>query len=378
MPKDYYRVLGVAENVSDDELKKAYRRLAKKYHPDANQGDKDAEEKFKGISEAYDVLSNPQKRSQYDQMRKFGAGGFGGGGFRPGGFPGGFGQSGQGSGGFSFSTEDLGGFGSIGDIFSALFGDSMNFGRRRGRREPRRPQKGNDLTLSLDITFAEMATGVTKTVRLKREAACEVCHGTGADPKQGKTTCPQCGGSGMVSHMQGAFSVTRPCPTCLGTGEYISAPCSACNGSGRKHVAQTVKIKIPAGVESGSKLRLKNLGQAGPPGGKEGDLIVTVRVKADIFFKKVGNDLSCEIPVTLERAAKGTKLKVRTIKGHAIVKVPPMTADGTKFSLKGLGIASRGKTGNQYVIIKVKFPETPSDEEQELIDKLRKHEHAGV
>lgn len=378
MPKDYYSILGVAENVSDEELKKTYRKLAKKYHPDANQGDKEAEEKFKGISEAYDVLSDPQKRAQYDQMRKFGAGGFGAGGFRPGGFPGGFGQFGQGRGGFSFNTEDLGGFGSMGDIFSAIFGDGMSFGGKRKARRPAGPRKGNDLALTLDISFAEMVEGVTRTVKLKREVNCDVCGGSGADPSKGNTVCQQCGGTGMVSQSQGAFSVTRPCPTCLGRGEYVSSPCPSCGGNGRKPVSQKVKIKIPAGVESGSKLRLKKLGQPGPAGGLSGDLIVTVRVKADSFFRRIGNDVVCEVPIELEQAVKGAKIKVRTLRGQAVVNVPAMAADGTKFSLKGMGILSGGKTGNQYVVVKIRFPEHPSAEEQEMIDKLKTAEHAGV
>ncbi|MFH1891372.1 MAG: molecular chaperone DnaJ [Candidatus Zixiibacteriota bacterium] len=378
MPKDYYEILGVAENVSDDELKKTYRKLAKKYHPDVNQGNKEAEEKFKGISEAYDVLSDPKKREQYDQMRRFGAGGFGGGGFRPGGFPGGFGQFSQGRGGFNFNSEDLGGLGSMGDIFSALFGDRMSFGRKQRSRQQAGPRKGNDLALTLNISFAEMVEGVTKTVKLKHEVNCDTCGGTGADPSKGKTVCPQCGGTGMVSQSQGAFSVTRPCPTCLGRGEYISTPCSACGGSGRKPAAQTVKIKIPAGIESGSKLRLKKLGQPGPSGGPSGDLIVTVRVKADSFFKRVGNDIVCEVPVKLEHAVKGTKIKVRTLRGRAAVKVPPMTVDGTKFNLKGMGVSSNGRTGNQYVVVKIRIPEKPTAEEQEMIDKLKTVEHAEV
>jgi molecular chaperone DnaJ len=219
MPNDYYKILGVAENSSDVELKKAYRALAKKHHPDRNQGDKAAEAKFKEISEAYDVLSDKQKRAQYDQMRKYGAGGFGG--FRPGAQAGGF-QGFNMPGGMNFSFEDLGGFGSVGDIFSSLFGDRVNFGQRQTRRRRSGPRKGNDLSIRLDIDFAQMADGVTKTVRLKREANCERCSGSGAEPGVGKTVCPQCGGTGMISQAQGAFSVSRPCPRCLGRGEIVS------------------------------------------------------------------------------------------------------------------------------------------------------------
>jgi len=376
MPKDYYNVLGVAENASDDELKKVYRKLAKKYHPDANPDDKAAEEKFKEVSEAYDVLSNREKRAQYDQMRKYGASGFGGG-FRPGGFPGGFGgfESRQGD-GIRFSFEDLSGFGSIGDIFSSLFGDQVDFGRRARRTRPTGPRKGNNLAATLEIMFPEMVTGVSKTIKLKREANCDKCGGTGSEPGVGKTVCPQCQGRGMVSQSVGAFSVSRPCPRCLGRGEIVSKPCKVCEGTGRQHVSQKVTVKIPAGVEHGAKLKLKNLGQPGTGGGPDGDLIVTVRVRPDRFFVRLGNDIVCTVPISLKQAADGTKIKVRTVRGHAFLKVPPMTADGTKFNLKGLGISRNGTKGNQYVTVRVKVPESPTDEEKELLGKLRREENA--
>ncbi len=371
MPKDYYKILGVAENATDAELKKAYRALAKKYHPDHNQGDKSAEERFKEISEAYDVLSDKQKRAQYDQMRKYGAGGFSG--FRPGGQAGGA-QGFNMPGGMNFSFEDLGGFGSLGDIFSSLFGDRVNFGSHRTRRRPSGPRKGNDLSIKLDISFAEMANGVTKTVRLRRDANCERCSGTGAEPGVGKTVCPQCGGTGMISQTQGAFSVSRPCPRCLGRGEIVSKPCSACGGTGRQKVSQKIKIKIPTGIEDGASLRLRNLGQPGVNGGPNGDLIVKVHVKPDRFFKRVGNDIICSVPLALKQAVNGTKIKVRTVNGHAQLKIPPLTTDGMKFKLKGLGIGKDGTKGNQYVVVKIKLPDNPTPEEKELIDKLQSTE----
>ena len=379
MPKDYYKILGVAENVSNDELKKIYRRLAKKYHPDANQGDKAAEEKFKDISEAYDTLSNPQKRTQYDQMRKYGASGFGAGGFRPGGFPGGSGGFDFSHGnGMRFSTEDLGGFGSLGDIFSALFGDQMSFGRKKRRRASTGRRKGNNLAATIEITFSEMVKGVTKTIKLNREANCDRCNGTGAEPGAGKTVCPQCNGRGMVSQSVGTFSVTRPCPRCLGRGEIISTPCTSCNGSGRKRLSQKVAVKIPIGFQDGAKLRLKNLGLPGVNGGPNGDLIVTIRVKPDRFFKRVGNDIVCTVPISLKQAVDGAKIKVRTINGYAALKVPPLTQDGTKFNLKGLGINSNGANGNQYVVIKINIPQNPSKEEEQLLQKLRAKDNVGV
>jgi molecular chaperone DnaJ len=378
MPKDYYKILGVAENASDDELKKVYRKLAKKYHPDANAGDKAAEEKFKEVSEAYSVLSDRQKRSQYDQMRKFGASGFGGG-FRPGGFPGGFGgfESSQGN-GVRFSFEDLGGFGSLGDIFSSLFGDQVDFGKRSRSRSSIGPRKGSSLAAKIEITFGEMVKGTSKTIKLKREANCDKCGGTGVEPGVGKTVCPQCQGRGMVAQSVGAFSVSRPCPRCLGKGEIVSKPCTACGGKGRQQVSQKVSIKIPAGVENGAKLRLKNLGQPGANGGPNGDLIVTVSVQPDRFFRRIGNDVVCKVAISLKQAVDGTKIKVQTLSGTVSLNVPPLTADNTKFKLNGLGIVGKGTKGNQYVTVSVDVPENPSDEEKELLSKLTSKENVSA
>jgi molecular chaperone DnaJ len=378
MPKDYYKTLGVAENVSDDELKKVYRKLAKKHHPDANAGDKAAEEKFKAVSEAYSVLSDRQKRSQYDQMRKFGAAGSGGG-FRPGGFPGGFGgfESPQGN-GVRFSSEDLGGFGSLGDIFSSLFGDQVDFGRRRRSRSSTGPRKGSSLAAKLEITFEEMVKGTARTIMLKREANCGKCRGTGVEPGVGKTVCPECQGRGMVAQSVGAFSVSRPCPRCLGRGEIASKLCTACSGKGRKQVSQKVSIRIPAGTEHGAKLRLKDLGQPGLKGGPNGDLIVTVFVQPDKFFQRVGNDIVCEVPISLKQAIDGAKIKVRTLTGSVVLNVPPLTHDNTKFKLNELGIVGKGTKGNQYVTVSVDVPENPSDEEKELLNKLMSEKNVNA
>lgn len=378
MPKDHYKTLGVAENASDDELKKVYRRLAKKYHPDANAGDKAAEERFKEISEAYSVLSDRQKRSQYDQMRKFGASGFGGG-FRPGGFPGGFGgfESSQGN-GVRFSFEDLGGLGSLGDIFSSLFGDQVDFGRRKRSRPSTGPRKGSSLAAKLEITFGEMVKGTSKTIKLNHETNCDKCSGTGVEPGAGKTVCPQCSGRGTVAQTVGAFSVSRPCPRCLGRGEIVSKPCAACGGKGRQQVSQKVSIKIPAGIDDDAKLRLKNLGQPGVNGGTNGDLIVTIYVQPDRFFQRVGNDVICKVPISLKQAVDGAKIKVRTLSGSVVLNVPPLTADNTKFKLNGLGIAGKGKGGNQYVTIRLEVPENPSDEDKELLNKLMNEKNVNA
>lgn len=379
MPKDYYEILGVAENASEDEMKKAYRKLAKRYHPDANSGDKDAENKFKEVSEAYSVLSDKQKRSQYDQMRRFGASGFGGGGARPGGFPGGFEGFGFGQGGgTTFSFEDLSGFGSLGDIFSSLFGDQVHVGRRGGRRRQAGPRRGSNLAASIDITFAEMVKGVKKTIKLNREANCERCNGTGSEPGSAKSVCPVCQGRGVTAQSVGGFSVSRPCPRCLGKGEVVSEPCSKCSGNGKVSASQKVAIRVPAGVEHGTKLKLKGFGQAGTNGGPNGDLIVRVNVKPDRFFTRVGRDLVCSVPISLKHAVDGAKIKVRTISGHVTLNVPSGTTDGTKFKLRDLGIVKGGVTGNQYVTVNVDIPKNPSAEEQGLIDKLNAKETADV
>jgi molecular chaperone DnaJ len=375
MAKDYYNILGVAENASADELKKVYRKLAKQFHPDANSGNKAAEEKFKDVSEAYSVLSDPQKRSQYDQMRKYGASGFGQGGFRPGGFED-FGRFDGSQRGFSF--DDLSGFGSVGDIFSALFGDRVPRDGRRREGRGAESNRGAELALTLDITFAEMASGTSKKIKLNREARCDHCNGSGAEPGQTTQSCSRCAGTGVVSQSLGSFAVSRTCPQCLGSGEVNVRPCKSCNGTGKVKASQTVTVKIPAGIESGAKLRLRGLGQAGGPTAKDGDLIVTVRVQPDRFFTRSGSDVICTVPISLSQAIEGTRIKIRSISGHTVLKVPSMTQDGTKFKLKGLGIGSDDRKGNQYVIITMKLPANPTPEERELMDRLHAGQRASV
>nr|NIP44309.1 J domain-containing protein [candidate division Zixibacteria bacterium]NIR67360.1 J domain-containing protein [candidate division Zixibacteria bacterium]NIS16261.1 J domain-containing protein [candidate division Zixibacteria bacterium]NIS48737.1 J domain-containing protein [candidate division Zixibacteria bacterium]NIU16808.1 J domain-containing protein [candidate division Zixibacteria bacterium] len=342
--KDFYEILGVGEKASKDEIKKAYRKLAKKYHPDVNKGNKEAEQKFKDISEAYHVLSDDKKRAQYDQVKKYG-GAFGGQGFeyggaRPGGGFGGFGQG-------DINLNDFG-FGSMGDIFSQIFGDmGMRTHTRKYRRQAG-PQKGSNLAMTLDLSFEEAALGTKKTIRFKRDEVCSKCNGTGAEPGSGETVCPQCNGSGMVSMAQGMFSISRPCPRCFGTGKIIGKPCSKCGGSGKERGQKTVSVKIPAGVKSGEKIRLKGMGNAGGNGAGYGDLIINVRVKPDSFFSRKSNDVYCTVPLTLKQAVEGVKIKVRTIRGKVMLTVPPMSEDGKVLKLKGQGIKAKGKTGNQY------------------------------
>ncbi|HEQ99739.1 MAG TPA: molecular chaperone DnaJ [candidate division Zixibacteria bacterium] len=361
--KDFYEILGVGETASKDEIKKAYRKLAKKYHPDVNKGNKEAEQKFKDVSEAYHVLTDDKKRAQYDQMRKYG-GTFGGQGFEYGGArPGGFGQG-------DINLNDFG-FGSMGDIFSQIFGDmGMRTHSRKYRRQAG-PQKGSNLTMTLDLKFEDAALGTKKTIRFKRDEVCSKCKGTGAEPGSGETVCPQCNGSGMVSMAQGMFSISRPCPRCFGTGKIIGKPCSKCGGSGKERGQKTVSVKIPPGVKSGEKIRLKGMGNAGGNGSGYGDLIINVRIKPDSFFSRKGNDVYCTVPLTLRQAVEGVKIKVRTIRGKVMLNIPPETEDGAVLKLKGQGIKAKGKTGNQYVKIEVKYPENPTEEEKELMAKLK-------
>ncbi len=359
--KDYYQILGVSENASGDEIKKAYRKLAKKYHPDANKGSKEAEQKFKEVSEAYHVLSDEKKRAQYDQMRKYGGIPFGQGAYTRQGAPGGFG-------GGNFNPEDFG-FGSLGDIFSSLFGEmGMRTHARKYRTQA--PAKGSNLALTLTIDFEEAALGTKKTIRLKRDETCSKCHGSGAEPGTEETVCPQCNGSGMVTMSQGMFSISRPCPTCFGTGKIIGKACSVCGGSGKVKNTKTVAVKIPAGIANGEKIRLRGMGNAGGNGAGYGDLIITIRVKPDPFFSRKGNDIYCTIPLTLKQAVDGIKIKVRTLGGKAMLKIPPLTHDGTTFKLKGQGIKRKRGAGDQYVKVKVKYPENQTDEEKELIARL--------
>jgi len=365
--KDYYKVLDVPESASEAVIKKAYRRLAKKYHPDVNKGNPEAEARFKDVSEAYGVLSDKNKRDQYDQMRKYGGnpfgGGspFGGGGFGGQGFPGGFGKGG-------INLNDLG-IGSLGDIFSSLFGEAgMRTHQRKHQRS--RPTRGADLRITLPISFVEAISGTEKKIKINRQEKCASCKGTGAEPGSGKTTCPECHGSGMVSMSQGMFAISRPCPRCLGSGWIIGKPCSSCNAQGIVTAQKTIKVKIPEGILDGKKIRLKNMGNAGPNGMPDGDLIVTIKVKADKFLHRQGQDIFCTLPLSLRQAVAGLTVKVRTLDSQAQLKIPPLTRDGVLFKLKKQGIKVGRKRGDQYVRIKVKYPDNPTDDEKELIDKL--------
>jgi molecular chaperone DnaJ len=360
--KDYYQVLGVSQDTDQDAIKKAYRKLARKYHPDANPDNPSAEERFKEISEAYRVVSDPEKRKQYDAMRSAGAGG--GAGF--GGF--GFGQTGAAG---EWRTVDLGdlagaeGFG-FGDLFASIFGSR----RGRGAGAPR-PHKGADRRLEVRVSFEVAAKGGEILVRVPLEVECPRCEGKGAEPGTPVETCSQCGGTGSVSLVQGGFAVQRPCPRCYGRGTLIQEPCSRCHGEGSVTERKRVKVRIPAATEDGDRIRLRGKGEAGPAGGPPGDLVLTVRVKPDRFFRREGLDLHCTVPVTIVQAMLGAKIRVRTIHGTKVeVRVPPGTQNGTRLRLKGQGIKRDGRTGDQYVEIQVKVPEKLTEEERELVEQL--------
>jgi molecular chaperone DnaJ len=363
--KDFYRVLGVAENAKADEIKKSYRKLAKQYHPDANPNDASAAEKFKEISEAYAVLSDEEKRRQYDQMRKLGA--FGGlGGYRPGGARPGAGAPGGGAGGFSFDDLEIGG---LGDIFGSIF----DFGRKRGGApgggRPAGPQRGENIDYQVEIPFKTAARGGTITVTLPVTEDCPVCAGTGAKPGTQVITCPECGGSGTVTFGQGGFGVTRPCPNCMGRGRVPQDPCSNCQGTGSVRQQKTVNVSIPPGVDNGSKVRIAGQGEKGAAGGPPGDLLINVKVTPDRFFQREGLDLVCEVPINLAQAVLGSKIKVRTVDGKSVVlRIPQGTQSGTRFRIKGQGVEKGGRRGDQYVKVDVGVPETLSDEQRKQFE----------
>ena len=358
--KDYYEVLGVAKDASPEAIKKAYRRLAKKYHPDANAGDKGAENKFKEISQAHEVLSDSQKRKQYDQMREMGARGSGGFNFEDA-------FRGRGGKARTFSSEDLGGFGDFGDIFSSIF----DLGGRT-RQERWGPQKGEDLYAEIEIPFDQSISGGRTVVNLKKEESCQSCRGSGAKPGSKIQTCPECRGSGMVSFSQGGFAIQRPCPRCYGRGTMISELCPTCGGNGQIAVDRKIAINIPAGIEDGTKLKLKGQGNPGISGGLAGDLIVTIKIGGHRFFTRKGNDIYCQIPINIAQAVLGSKVRVKTIDEKVDLTIPAGTQSGTKFRLKGKGVRNGGKAGDQYVEVKVDVPKNLSAEDKRLMEQFAK------
>ncbi len=352
--RDYYEVLGVQKGASDAELKKAYRNLAKKYHPDVNPGNKEAEAKFKEANEAYEVLSDPQKRSRYDQ--------FGHAGTDPNGFGGGAG---------GFSDFDFGG---IGDIFETFFGGS-GFGGGRSRSK-RGPQKGADIKYSMEISFEEAAFGIEREINVSRMEVCSKCTGTGAKPGTNASTCQHCNGTGQVQIKQntpfGQFINTKTCDVCKGEGKIITDPCPACNGKGKLRNNVKLKINVPAGIDDGQTISLRGEGDPGSKGGPNGDLFLNIRVRPHPLFKRQGNDVVCEVPITFTQAALGAELEVPTLDGKVKYTVPEGTQTGSVFRLKGKGIPFlRGNgRGDQYVKVNIDVPKKLNEKQKAILKEF--------
>ncbi|HEY7462234.1 MAG TPA: J domain-containing protein [Gemmatimonadota bacterium] len=364
---DYYKVLGVSETATQDEIKKAYRKLAKQLHPDVNQKNPAAQERFKQVSEAYAVVGNEEKRKKYDEMRRLGA--FGGFGFEPHAGTGPGGGPGFGGGRIDMDLDDLAGFGGLGEILSQMFGGAR---ASPGRRDYYGPARGADRVVRVDVPFQAAALGEKVRVRATVLASCPRCKGSGAEPGTKVETCPQCGGLGTLSFSQGSFSVSRPCPRCHGRGQIISDPCERCGGDGLVETQRTFEVAIPPGTESGTRIRLKGQGDPSPDGGPPGDLVIEATVAPDRFFvERRGLDVVSEVKLNLAQALLGTKLRVRTLRGQKVeLKIPPGTQTGESFRLKGLGIEKDGKRGDQIVRVKVELPEKLSEEEREMVEKL--------
>ncbi len=355
MARDFYEILGVARDADEDTIRSAYRKLAHKYHPDKTGGDKEAEDKLKEINEAYDVLKNKEKRARYD---RFGAAGVGAG-AGPGG------PGGQGFGGFG------GGGGSpFDDIFDAFFGGGGGAGGRA--RGPNAAMRGDDLEYPIRLTLREAAFGTSKTIRFKRRDACTECTGSGAAKGSGTERCQQCGGSGQVRMSQGFFSITRTCPVCQGSGTVIKDPCTVCKGSGVQVSQRELTVKIPAGVDTGSRLRMAGEGEAGRNGGPRGDLYVSLEVQPDEIFEREGNDLHCEVPISFTQAILGAEIKVPTLEGERELKIPAGTQSGTTFRMRGHGIPDlRGyQKGDLLVAIQVETPTKLTKEQKDLVKKF--------
>ncbi|HVM47332.1 MAG TPA: molecular chaperone DnaJ [Candidatus Acidoferrum sp.] len=334
--RDYYEVLGVEKQAGEEEIKKAYRKLATRYHPDKNPGDKSAEEKFKELGEAYEVLNDPQKRAAYDQYGHAAfdrrAGGFGA--------AGGFHDP------FEIFREVFGGSGIFDEIFSG------------GHADPSQPHRGSDLRYDMEITFEEAAHGTEKEVTLTKADQCDVCHGSGAEEGARTRTCPACGGRGQIINSRGIFSIAQTCPHCQGAGRVIDRPCPACRGSGRRERTSKITLRIPAGVDTGSRLRSAGNGEAGFRGGPVGDLYVVLHVKAHPIFQRDGDDLLCEVPISFVDAALGAEVEVPALDGKTSIRVPPGTQPGTMFRLRGKGIKNvqgYGR-GDLHIRVNVEVP----------------------
>ncbi len=350
--RDFYEILGLAKNASEEEIKKAYRKLAMKYHPDRNPDNKEAEEKFKEVKEAYEMLTNPEKREAYDRYGHAGV------------------DPNMGGGGF-------GGAGGFGDAFGDIFGDI--FGGGGGRRGGGGPQvyRGADLRYNLEITLEQAAHGFDTTIRVPAWDKCDSCHGSGAKPGTSPVTCSTCGGHGQVRMQQGFFSIQQTCPKCHGTGKIIPEPCPTCSGAGRIKRNKTLEVKIPAGIDNGMRIRSSGNGEPGTNGGPPGDLYVEIHIKAHAVFQREGDDLHCEMPISFAKAALGGEIEVPTLSGKVSFTVPEGTQSGKTFRLKGKGVKGvrSGYPGDLFCHVAVETPVKLTDKQKEL---LREFERATV
>jgi len=368
--KDFYSVLGVGSSASQDEIKKAYRKLAKKFHPDANASDAKAGERFKEISEANNVLGDPAKRKQYDEMRRLGAfdgGGFGGGfggGRSSRGAGGGYRGAGGGAQNINFQDFDIGGLGGLGDLFSSMFGG----GETRQASRQRGPEKGQTVEATLEIPFRTAARGGKVPIELEVSEECGTCHGTGAAPGASLKICPECDGRGVISFGQGGFAVNRTCPVCLGRGQIPTEPCPTCHGTGEVRVKRKVLINVPPGVDTGSKIRLKGQGGKGTQNGPPGDLIITFNVLPDKFYRRDGLDVIATVPLNIAQATLGTKISVKTLDGKKVaIKIPPGTPSGKRFRVRGQGIQKGDKKGDLIVEVAIQVPEKLSEDQERMM-----------
>jgi len=346
--KNYYKTLGVSQDATQEEIKKAFRQLALKYHPDRNHGDKTSEEKFKEINEAYSCLSDAQKRSNYDRYGTAESMGAGFGGFGAG--------SGMGSGAFTDIFED---------IFEDFFGTFGGFKKAK-------PTKGADLKYNLNIALEEAVFGSEKTIKVPRWQTCDTCTGTDSEPGKQPAVCPNCKGTGHIRFQQGFFSVSKTCGKCHGTGKIITNPCRACSGNGKVRVQREISVKIPAGVDTGSRLRLSGEGDFGSYGGPSGDLYVVMLVEDHDFFKRDGMDIYCEVPISFPKAVFGGDIEVPTLNGSAKLKIPAGTSSGKSFHLKGKGVPRLGshQRGDQIVSIYIDVPKKLTPKQKELLEEF--------
>ncbi|GAB3202751.1 molecular chaperone DnaJ [Geodermatophilus arenarius] len=373
--KDYYAALGVSQGADAAEIKKAYRQLARDLHPDKNPGNTQAEARFKEVSEAYDVLSDPKRRAEYDDARRlFGSGGAGARAGFPGGFPGGTG------GGQPFDLGDLfggaggagtrGGGGGLGDLFGNLFGGAAPGSARARSQAASGPARGQDVETEATLSFEEAVLGVTVPLRMQSPGTCPTCSGSGARPGTSPHTCEVCGGAGVTSRSQGAFAFSEPCRNCRGTGQVVDDPCPTCQGDGVTTQTRTITVRIPAGVKDGQRIRLAGKGAPGRRGGPAGDLFVVVHVSDHELFGRKGDDITLTVPVTFPEAVLGTTLTVPTLDGNVTLKVPAGTASGRTLRVRGRGVPGRGRNGDLLVTVEVAVPQRLSAEAERAVKTL--------